>query len=661
MSDLQPGAQLAGHRIIAVAGRGGMGVVYRALQLDLDRTVALKVIAPSLAGDQTFRDRFVRESRAAAAIDHPNVIPIYSAGEADGVLYLAMRFVEGPDLRRLVRAGGRLDPRRAARIVAQVAAALDAAHARGLVHRDVKPENVLLGDSDHAYLTDFGLTKRLDSSGGPTRAGGWVGTLGYVAPEQIRGERVDARSDVYALGCLLCFALTGRGPFTADGDEAVLWAHLSAEPPLVSAIGPGVPTAFDAVIARALAKDPADRHRSAGDLSRAALLAAGLQAPAPAAERSVAVGPAAPVDGPTAAPGEGVTLPATPPTPGARAPRDTPVAPTAIPPRDVRPPGLRRRSWLIATAIAAVAVAGAGIAAVRGGGDTASPPAATAAPRSTGVGERPNAIALTRDVAWVARYRSAELAAIDRAGVSRSSLHPRVGAGVTSVVAAFGRIWVANGIDDTIVALDPATGRPDGTAIGVAPGRPVSLAADERSVWVGVRARGGSQVLKLNPAKHTIDARLPIAYGIQAIAAGGGDVWVLERAKQQLLRIAIADGARTTYVVPKETAAIAYGEGAVWLTSDDTNAVHRIDTGSGAASDIAVGREPKGIAVATSGVWVANQLDDTVTRIDLKTGRVVGDPIPVPRNPFAIAADGGEVWVTSLADSRVTRIRVPPG
>ena len=234
-------------------------------------------------------------------------------------------------------------------------------------------------------------------------------------------------------------------------------------------------------------------------------------------------------------------------------------------------------------------------------------------------------------------------------------------AGVTSVIAAFGRIWVANGIDDTIVALDPATGRRDGTAIGVAPGRPVSLAADERSVWVGVRARGGSQVLKLNPAKHTIDARLPIAYGIQAVAAGGGDVWVLERAKQQLLRIAIADGARTTYVVPKETAAIAYGEGAVWLTSDDTNAVHRIDTGSGAASDIAVGREPKGIAVATSGVWVANQLDDTVTRIDLKTGRVVGDPIPVPRNPFAIAADGGEVWVTSLADSRVTRIRVPPG
>ncbi len=669
MSDLETGAQLAGHRIVAVAGRGGMGVVYRALQLDLDRTVALKVIAPSLAGDQTFRDRFVRESRAAAAIDHPNVIPIYSAGEADGVLYLAMRFVEGPDLRRLVRAAGRLDTQRAARIVAQVAAALDAAHARGLVHRDVKPENVLLGDGDHAYLTDFGLTKRLDSSGGPTRAGGWVGTLGYVAPEQIRGERVDARSDVYALGCLLCFALTGRGPFTADGDEAVLWAHLSADPPRVSALGTGVPTAFDAVIARALAKDPSDRHRSAGDLGRAALAAAGLEVPADTAERSVAVGPAAPVDGPTAAPvdgptaapGEGVTLPATPPTPGAPAPRDTPVAPTAVPPRDARPPGLRRRSLLIAAAIAAVAAAGAGIAALRGGGDTASPPAATAAPRSTGVGERPNAIALTRDVAWVARYRSAELAAIDRAGVAPGPQRPRAGAGVTSVIAAFGRIWVANGIDHTVVTLDPATGQRAGAVIETGPGRPVSLAADGRSVWVGVRARGGSQVLKLNPAKHTIAARLAVAYGIQAIAAGGGGVWVLERAKQQLLRIGVADGAQTTYVVPKEAAAIAYGDGAVWLTSDDTNAVHRIDADSGAASDIAVGREPKGIAAGTSGVWVANQLDDTVTRIDLKTGRVVGDAIPVPRNPFAIAADGDEVWVTSLADSRVTRIRVPPG
>ena len=176
VTDIQPGDVFAGHRVEGIAGRGGMGVVYRAVQLDLDRVVALKLIAGALARDDEFRERFVAESRAAASIDHPNVIPIYYTGEHEGRLYIVMRYVEGSDLRTAVRAEGRLDPGRAARIVAQVGAALDAAHARGLVHRDVKPANVLLDAGDHAYLTDFGLTKRLHSSGGaPTRAGGWVG------------------------------------------------------------------------------------------------------------------------------------------------------------------------------------------------------------------------------------------------------------------------------------------------------------------------------------------------------------------------------------------------------------------------------------------------------------------------------------------------------
>ena len=179
-------------------------------QLDLDRAVALKLIAADLAEDSSFRDRFVRESRLAASIDHPNVIPIYYTGEFEGDLYIAMRYVDGSDLRTLVRALGRLEPERAVHIVAQVASALDAAHERGIVHRDVKPANVLLGASDHAYLTDFGLTKRISSHSGNTRAGGWVGTLGFVAPEQIRGERVDARADIYALGCVLFHTLAGR-------------------------------------------------------------------------------------------------------------------------------------------------------------------------------------------------------------------------------------------------------------------------------------------------------------------------------------------------------------------------------------------------------------------------------------------------------------------
>src|SRR3954465_7309266 len=281
MADLAPGDVFAGHRIVDVAGRGGMGVVYRALELALDRTVALKLITPALAGDPDFRARFVRESRAAASIEHPNVIPIFSPGSEQDVLYISRRFVDGEDLRALLRREGPLDPRRAARIVAQICAALDAAHERGPVHRDVKPANVLLTPTHHAYLTDFGLTKRVgEGATQVSRPGGWVGTLGYVAPEQIRGQRVDARADVYALGAGLYHALTGEPPFSADSDEATMWRHLNDEPPRV---GGDAPRGFDAVIRRSLAKRPDDRSPSAAALGRPAPPAP--RGPRPAAAR----------------------------------------------------------------------------------------------------------------------------------------------------------------------------------------------------------------------------------------------------------------------------------------------------------------------------------------------------------------------------------------
>src|SRR3954467_15950575 len=276
MAELAPGAVFAGHRIEAMAGRGGMGVVYRATHLVLERTVALKVVSPELVEDASTRERFLRESKIAASLDHPNVIPVYYTGEEDGVAFIAMRYVRGADLRRLVRKGGPLEPRRAARIVAQAAAALDAAHAAGLVHRDVKPGNVLLGQADHVYLSDFGLTKHTVSVGGETRSGHWVGTLDYVAPEQIRGERLDGRADVYALGGVLYFALTGHAPSPHEGDEAKLWAQLTEPPPRASDRVPGLSPAFDAVIVRALAKRPGGRFPSAGDLGRATLSAAGI-------------------------------------------------------------------------------------------------------------------------------------------------------------------------------------------------------------------------------------------------------------------------------------------------------------------------------------------------------------------------------------------------
>ena len=292
MADLTVGSQFAGYRIEGIAGRGGMGVVYRARDLTLERVVALKFIAPDLASTPGFRERFTAETKTAASLDHPNVIPIFQAGEHEGVLFLAMRYVDGDDLRSELQREGRIAPDRAARIATQIAAALEAAHAAGLVHRDVKPANVLLTADDHAYLTDFGLTKRVVADADATQTGQLVGSLNYVAPEQIRGERVSPRTDVYGLGCLFFHILTGRVPFPLEGNEAKLWAHVSEPPPVASSVAPAVPSTFDDVIVRAMEKRPDDRFQSAGELGRA--IAEAAAGHAPIRERDVAGPPRPP-------------------------------------------------------------------------------------------------------------------------------------------------------------------------------------------------------------------------------------------------------------------------------------------------------------------------------------------------------------------------------
>ncbi|MEU2284143.1 serine/threonine-protein kinase [Streptomyces sp. NPDC013178] len=273
------GRQVAGYRIEAEIGRGGMAVVYRARDLRLDRTVALKLLAPELARNDTFRDRFTHESRVAAAIDHPHIVPVFEAGETDGLLYIAMRYVAGRDLRHLLDSRGALPLPTAVRIATQVASALDAAHEHGLVHRDVKPGNILVArgtDSDHpehVYLTDFGLTKKSLSLTGFTTVGQFVGTLDYVAPEQISGRPVDGRCDVYGLACVAYETLAGRPPFRRDDDMALLWAHQYDEPPPLTESRPDLPPRVDEVFAQALAKTPDARHATclafAGDLRAA--------------------------------------------------------------------------------------------------------------------------------------------------------------------------------------------------------------------------------------------------------------------------------------------------------------------------------------------------------------------------------------------------------
>jgi Protein kinase domain len=275
-SDPRVGTRLLGYRIEELLGRGGMGVVYRAEHLDLGRKVALKVLAPELAENDSFRRRFIRESRMAARMDHPNILPIYEAGEADGLLYIAMRYVQGSDLLQLLDREGVLRPQRAVNLLYQVAGALDAAHRSGLVHRDVKPANILIapelgpGSTEHCYLCDFGLLKTFDSKDDLTRTGQFVGTIPYVAPEQIEGRPIDGRADVYALGCVLYHCLTGTVPFDRETDVAVVYAHLQDPPPSAHRLRPELPVGFDEVVARALAKAPGDRFETATALMQAA-------------------------------------------------------------------------------------------------------------------------------------------------------------------------------------------------------------------------------------------------------------------------------------------------------------------------------------------------------------------------------------------------------
>jgi serine/threonine protein kinase len=280
MVGLSVGSRIAGYRLEEQIGEGGMAVVFRARDERLQRQVALKILSPALAADEEFRRRFIRESRSAAAVDDPHIIPVFEAGDANGVLFIAMRYVPGGDVGTLVRRLGPLPSARAAAIVSAVASALDSAHAAGLVHRDIKPANMLVdsrpGRPDHVYLSDFGLTKGSSSSTSLTSTGHFMGTLDYSAPEQIRGQQVDARTDEYGLACVAFALLSGKPPFHRDEAMAVMYAHLSAPPPMLTSLRPGLPPEVDEIMRRALAKAPEDRYPSCGEFADALRIALGL-------------------------------------------------------------------------------------------------------------------------------------------------------------------------------------------------------------------------------------------------------------------------------------------------------------------------------------------------------------------------------------------------
>src|SRR3954447_9550717 len=404
---LDVGSTFGPYRIDAVLGRGGMGIVYRAQQVQLGRSVALKLLSPDLAADDGFRARFLRESRLMAALEHPNIVPVYDAGEIEGRLFIAMRCVEGRDLATVLEDAGRLPAERAIALISQLAAALDAAHARGLVHRDVKPSNALVA-GDRAYLVDFGITH--DPGADPlTDTGELLGTVDYLAPERIRGDAVDARADVYSLGCVLFECLTARVPFPAPSAMAGIYAHLEQDPPRASDERPDLPRALDTVIARALAKDPADRYPTAGAL-------------ADAAEDAIA-----------------------------------PAAATRH----------RRRAAVLLIAVGLLAATAMVLALTLGGGSTA--PGATGAGEGLALsaraghvesrlpaGDAPTALAVDGRRLWMVDAQDRTLRRLDSR--SGASVTTATGATPVDLVSAHGGVWVANGVRQSGVEYRGPTG-----------------------------------------------------------------------------------------------------------------------------------------------------------------------------------------------------------
>jgi streptogramin lyase/predicted Ser/Thr protein kinase len=624
------GSTFAGHEILGVAGRGGMGVVYRARQISLDRIVALKVVEPSLASDESFQRRFLQESRLAASIDHPNVIPVYYAEEEDGVPYVAMRFVDGHDLRELVAAGGPLPAARAVEIVAQVAAALDAAHAAGLVHRDVKPANVLLTRDDHVYLTDFGLTKRSDTQGGHTVSGQWVGTLSYMAPEQIRGTGAGPASDTYALGCVLFQCLTGRTPFPREGDEAIMWAHLHEPPPAPSALVPGLAAALDAVIARALAKDPAERFPSAGALGAAAQRAL---------TGAVAV-----------------------------------VEPTLVSPREepTRIAAAARRRWpraalalallAVVVVVTVVALSGGGAKRDRAATDRGTPAAPTRLAAVTQVrgalGSRPNAIATTAGAVWVTSFRSGTLSRVDPRSATRVGRPLRIGRGPSAIASGYGALWVTNAVSRTVTKVSASSGR----RVASAPtptGVPVAVVAARGAVWVlTTRGDGPMGLLRLRPGDLRLEASLVLPHGrLGWLAYGMGALWVSNSSLGAVLRIDPAHGTvARTYRLGAHPTSVTVGPRWVWAVDTQEDQVDQIEPTSGRVVTILTASSPRQLVDGPLGVWVTLYGSHAIARVDPRAGTLVGTPLTVGHNPFAIAAGPGVLWVSAVGDDAVVRV-----
>jgi DNA-binding beta-propeller fold protein YncE len=643
-ADPRVGTRLAGYRIQALLGRGGMGVVYLAEQLGPRRQVALKLLSVPVATSEAFRERFLRESELAAAIDHPNVLPVYDAGETDGVLWIAMRYVDGTDLAALLHRDGPLPPEEALALYGPVAGALDAAHARGLVHRDVKPANILLamegGAVAHAYLADFGLTKRVGGARGLTVSGQVLGTIDYVAPEQVEGGPVDGRADQYSLGCVLFECLTGVVPFRGASELAVLWAQVHDPPPPIREHRPDLPAALDDAIGRALAKAPGDRYPSCGAMVAAAQAALTGVTPAGLRHRiGRALGR----------------------RPGHR--------------RRPGLSGLTRRSSLVLTVTAGLLSAVLLVVAVLLARDGAAPavptapavvPAANHAVRidpatyelvaAPPVGTDPAAVVGGGGLVWVAN-RDGTLTVVDpdtnrvQQAIPASGSGP-FGQGGPGLAFASGSLWLANTAQRRVARVELGA---DATPIPVG-ASPIAIAAapDADAVWVAARTKSGGLVARIDATSNQVDHRIPLPHAPTglAITPDGRRVWVASAADKAIRRIDTGAGHVVKRIeLPQAPDQAAYGDDAVWVTSSKGNAVLRIDaaTSGSRVETIPVGNGPTGIAFGADRVWVANSQDGTVSAIDPQINQVATRRLGFRPAAVAVVAEQRAVWVTLAA------------
>jgi len=615
MTDARIGTELAGYRIESVVGRGGMSVVYLAEQDFPRRKVALKLLSPELAEDSRFRERFVRESNTAASIEHPNIVPIYGAGQVGDLLYIAMRFIRGTDLKAVLEQEGTLEPERAVGLLAQAAGALDAAHERGLVHRDVKPANLLIspgsrpGVGEHVYLADFGLTKRSLSDSGVTGTGQFVGTLDYAAPEQFEGKTLDGRTDVYSLGCVLYACLTGHVPYGRDQEVAVMYAHLLSPIPSARESRPELPAELDAVLARAMAKSLQDRFATCVELIEAARDVLGTPVGG-----AGAVGPAA------------ATVPA----------GGGPVGKVAL--------SRLKRPQVLAAFITAVLLVVAGVVIAVGRSGTTAPGAGT--PPSGGAGP----------AAPVVQPNS--IIQIDP-NTNRVVKVIPVGNRPGTPVDVSGSLWVINSDDGTLYQVDPTTGAK--TTVSIPTSHPDSLISDGGSgLWISTGCDHPA-VEHLDAGTLDVSPPIPVRACAGPMALGGGYLWVINHARIERPHtepefVTEIDLKTSKVVATVEVGslptAVTYGFGSAWVTNADSNTLSRID---GTRVTTIHGPEMNAVAIGQEAVWVILYGRDSIGRIDPIDNNTTA-VISGGRSMSGIVANDRAVWVSVANDGNLLRI-----